>query len=163
MTRLSRVSLTLSIFWKPIMSCQPEIHLSVLARAREDRECSDRETLTWKSRIEGGTHIYDTLSTRRDCFAEFNQKFIFAWFFGVISSLLICCLKWSYSAQAGSDLVMMFPGYDELLREDSRTNWRIWVWCSPQGESSSTELKMIWREITITQTLTRGRIMTEFI
>ena len=72
-TRLSRVSLTLSIFWKPIITCQPEIHLSVLAH-KEHRVCSDRETLTWKPRIEGGTHINDTLTTRRDCFTEFNRS-----------------------------------------------------------------------------------------
>ena len=72
-TGLSRVSLTLSIFWKPIMTCQPEIHLSVLAH-KEHRVCSDRETLTWKPRIEGGTHINDTLTTRRDCFTEFNRS-----------------------------------------------------------------------------------------
>ena len=80
-----------------------------------------------------------------------------------VYSHLCSSAAWNGVTQAGGDLVMMFPGYDELLREDSRTNWRIWVWCSPQGESSSTELKMIWREITITQTSTRGRIMTEFI
>ena len=96
-----------------------------------------------------------------------NLTGVQTWFFIVFSdlccsSLLICCLKWSYTQTGGGDLLMMFPGYDELLGEDSRTNWRIsvlWEGRSPQVELSSTELEMIWREITIIQTLTRGRIL----
>ena len=63
----------------------------------------------------------------------------------------------------GGDLVM-FPGNDESLREDSRTNWRMQVRCSLQVAGViRTQLEMISGEITITLTLTRGRIMTEFI
>ena len=129
------------------MSCQPEIHLSVLLGcACEDKGVFRHWVLDFENLgYRAGTipaDINDTVTTGHTIFAALvimSQEFRH-FTLPLLQSLRLLILvhllpemELLSSASAG-DLVM-FPGYDESLREDSRTNWRTSVRLSPGGGS----------------------------